>query len=228
VISKLKSEGYVGQAEDLRNIRTLYDKVSKVLHKYEDREWEKLNKDLRGQKELAFLFILCWGNYNENGQLSQWSKVKENFLKSHKPLHQLTDKQIERLGYFLSIAKNKRRQWPVNFLKNLVRHLRSRSLTFDEFCDILKAEGAESPQHAIVDLMNACDTSSSKIVECFLRDCLKIDCFPIDLRIRRVLQSYHIPDDSRKLVECCRQLNINPRIFNRAIFMEYVPLIGEK
>jgi hypothetical protein len=107
----------------------------------------------------------------------------------------------------------------------LVRHLRSKGLTFDAFCDNLKIEGDESPQHAMIDLMNACNASSSKIVECFLRDCIKIDCFPIDLRIKRILKSYHIPEDSRKIVECCRELNINPRFFNRAIFTEYERLI---
>ncbi len=224
MISGLKSEAYLGQAKDLPNIAALYDRVSKrSLRRYSDEEW--LDEDLKGPKELAFLHVLCWGNYNQNARLSQWSRVKETFLKYHRPLHELNDKQIEGLGYFLSLAKDKRRQWPVNFLKNLVRHLRSSDLTFDAFCDILKKESVESPQFAIVDLMNACDASSSKIVECFLRDCLRIACFPIDLRIKRILQFYQIPADSRKIVECCRQLKINPRIFNRAIFMEYKRLM---
>ena len=98
----------------------------------------------------------------------------------------------------------------------------ARGLTFDEFCENLSSK---PPEHAKIDLMNACNASSSKIVECFLRDVLKIDSFPIDMRIGKVLGRYHVPPNSRKIVDCCRQLNIDPRIFNRAIYKEYKRLI---
>lgn len=220
----LRPETYLRQSIDARNIAALYDRLFGVItsSKYEDSEWEKLNEPLRDPRELSFLYLLCWGNYTQKGQLSQWNRVRNNFSKYHRALHELSDEQKESLGYFLSSTKDRRRQWPTNFLKNLVRHLRSRGLTFDEFCERL---GSEPPEHAKIDLMNACNASSSKIVECFLRDVLKIDSFPIDMRIREVLDRYHVPRSSRKIVDCCRQLNIDPRIFNRAIYREYKWLI---
>ncbi len=66
--------------------------------------------------------------------------------------------------------------------------------------------------------MDIFQTSETKIVECYMRDYLKIDAFPIDRWVGRVLDKYGIPENSHLVVQCCNYLGIPIRPFARAVY----------
>lgn len=61
-------------------------------------------------------------------------------------------------------------------------------------------------------------TESEKIVDCWLRDVVRLDAFPIDSRIKTLLRKYKIPVDGDFIIECCKENNIPVREFNRALY----------
>lgn len=50
-----------------------------------------------------------------------------------------------------------------------------------------------------------------KVLSLFCRDKLKIDSFPIDRHVKRVLQQYHLPTNEDDIINLCRATNLDPR-----------------
>jgi hypothetical protein len=97
----------------------------------------------------------------------------------------------------------------------LVRHLKSENITAKGLVAQLKIMEYTKVKEKLQGIV---DTSSDKIVNCWIRDVLRIDAFPIDTRVRNVLKKYDLPEDSSIIMDWCKSHGISSRIFARAIY----------
>jgi hypothetical protein len=107
--------------------------------------------------------------------------------------------------------------------------LRERGMSMSEYVEKLRSlEGNATPQSptpALDRIIDDHQATGVKTLSVFVRDCVKGNSFPIDLRVRRQLEKHQLPEDEGLLVRMCLALDQNPRIVAR-IFYEAEP--GEK
>jgi hypothetical protein len=75
-----------------------------------------------------------------------------------------------------------------------------------------------NPTPALDALVQDHQATGVKTLSVFVRDCVGGNCFPIDLRVRRQLEKYHLPVDERLLVRICLSLGQNPREAARVFY----------
>jgi hypothetical protein len=88
-------------------------------------------------------------------------------------------------------------------------------LSVEQLETALKMEDAFVARAILLDILEA---KAGKIVDCYLREVLLVDAFPIDRHVERVLAKYSIPADPVAIVAICRKLNIPVRVLARATF----------
>ena len=160
--------------------------------------------------DLGFLAILTWGPHPASRRRSVWDKVKSAYGEMGAPLHKLTSDQREKLVGCYPLRKG----WQGKFLRGMILHLGNSGLSMDEFAGKLKEAGPGVARAALQDVFG---TSSSKVIDSYLRDILLLDAFPIDAKVHRVLAKYNIPPDSYGIVAVCQRMEIPVRILARAV-----------
>ncbi len=158
----------------------------------------------------GFLAILTWGPHPPARRKAVWAKVKTAYQEMGVPLHKLTSDQREKLVACYPLRKG----WQGKFLRGMILHLGNSGLTLEEFAAKLKEAGPGVARAALQDVFG---TSSSKVIDCYLRDILRLDAFPIDAKVRKVLARYNIPPDSYGIVAVCQRMEIPVRILARAV-----------
>jgi hypothetical protein len=194
------------KARDGQNfLRLLNDLKSSVnLDDYNDDNWCE-----NYEADEYFLYILCWAAWREKHQESVWKGVRDSYVSIGKSLHKLTPFDVKKL------CKSYPLDWQRNWLRRIVDFLVESSLSAKEFVLSLRKAGYEK---ARCQLQGIVRTDSEKIVDCWLRDIVKIDAFPIDTRIKGLLREYRIPVDSEIIIECCKKNNVPIRPFARALY----------
>lgn len=140
-----------------------------------------------------------------------WKGVKDEYNARGKSFHDFEESDVQPVIRFYWS------HWEKLYLSNLVKFLKTEKTTFDLFCNRIKQFGSDA---CLVNLKMAMspNSTSSKIFECFMRDWLNVDSFPIDSNVREVLRTYEIPDDSALIRDCIRELNLDPKYYARAVF----------
>lgn len=151
-----------------------------------------------------FAFILSWGPLREPARKAVWTRI-ESILKGKR----LTDLLEGELRYPLP--------WQNRFFSRLVSYLKNNQTSAEEFVRLLHDMGY---RNAKATLMQIVQSDSQKIVDCWLRDLVKLDAFPIDSNVKRVLKRFRIPADSDFIVQAAQSLNIPVRQFARAVYDE--------
>jgi hypothetical protein len=164
-----------------------------------------------------FLYILCWAGWLPERQEKVWKEVRDRFNKLGKQLNAFRPSDVEKLGESYPLP------WQKKWLRRLIDFLVVNSLTAQGFSVLLRKAGYERARKKLQEIVG---TEAEKIVNCWLRDIVKIDAFPIDTRIRNLLKKYGIPVDSHFIIKCCEQNNIPIRPFARALY-ENDKIIGE-
>jgi hypothetical protein len=159
--------------------------------------------------ETGFLAILSWGPHKEDRRTAVWTKVKAKHIEIGLPLHQYSSAQTEALAACYPLKQG----WQGKFLRGMVLFLRNSGKSIDQVAEELKAGGAGFARAVLQDVYG---TTSTKIIDCYLRDILKLDAFPIDTHVRRVLSKYSIPADPYAIVAVCNKMGIDVRILARA------------
>lgn len=164
-----------------------------------------------------FAFVLSWGPISEKGRRTLWNRTKRALGK--KTLNKVDPRRVP-FGL----------DWQNRFFRKLVRYLKSHRMTGEDLVEHLRKLDALSPgdRNAKSLLMSIVQSKSDKIVECWLRDVVLIDAFPIDMWVRSVLKRYRIPDNSDLIVEASRSLEIPVRDFARAVFGESQELLRKR
>lgn len=69
----------------------------------------------------------------------------------------------------------------------------------------------ENPMPALSRIIRDHRAGEAKTLSVFVRDCVKGNCFPIDSRVAKQLETYVLPRDERQLVGFCLAMGLNPR-----------------
>lgn len=176
---------------------------------YSDRWLEKEYGALTA--ETGLLAVVSWGPHRKEKRMATWNKVLATYKGIGKPLHKLTSEERDRVVSCYPLKKG----WQGKFLRALLLYLGNSGTSMDDLAAKLKEAGPAVARAALQDIL---DTSSSKIIDCYLRDVLILDAFPIDSHVRRVLKKYSIPADPSALVAVCQRMEIPVRILARATF----------
>ena len=167
------------------------------IEQYSDAEWcDDLSSDA------YFAKVLTWAGWRPARQELEWSRIRETVLQ--KPLSEMGSHTVP---YSLP--------WQRNWYALLASHLRTNRITAADFVTSLRRMGREDAKRTLLRVVHS---SEEKIVECWLRDVVRLPAFPIDGRVREVLKRFHIPDDSDLVVECAERLGIPAREFARAVY----------
>jgi hypothetical protein len=156
-----------------------------------------------------FLWVLCWAGWREKRQEDVWAQVRNIYAKIGKKLNELKPNEIKKICDAYPLG------WQKKWANELINYLESKNLTSSDFIDGLRQLGYEN---ARLKLQKIVKTDAEKIVDCWLRDIVKLDAFPIDSRIRKLLKTYGVPDDSNFIINCCNKNNIPIRPLARAIY----------
>jgi hypothetical protein len=179
-------------------------KSSVDLKKYSDRNWcENYTADE------YFLYILCWAGWRPKRQEKIWQDVRSRFNALGKELCNLQPIDLKKLAEAYPLP------WQKMWLQKLVGYLVKNSLGAQAFVEMLRTIGYRNAQNRLHGIMK---TDSEKIVNCWLRDIVRLDAFPIDTRIRALLRKYGIPEDSSFVIQCCKRTNIPVRAVARALY----------
>ena len=195
------------------NIMRLWKDLNKKFDKrpYTDAEWLKdeewFGKAVVPTWDHKFLMSISWIHRPAGTQLKIYHAVKEVFDGYKKGIHQLTDGEIKKLPYHVDF------QW--KFLKNLRDYLKDSNQTFSQYVEKLKKLSPLSIRRLLQDVLQ---TSSSKLIEIFMRDYLVTQAFPIDFHVAGVLKKYRIPVDSELIIAYSQMLGICPRVLNRMTY----------
>jgi hypothetical protein len=174
------------------------------IERYNDENWcENYSADV------YFLYILCWAGWRIERQKKVWQDVRSRFNALGKELCTLQPVDVEELSRAYPLP------WQKMWLKRLVDHLVKNSLSAQSYVEMLKAMGYESARNELQGIM---ETECEKIIDCWLRDVVKLDAFPIDTRIRGLLRKYRIPENSNFIIQCCESNNIPVRALARALY----------
>jgi len=189
------------------------------LDDYTDKEW---CADLKVDEDLGhilttdeyFLWVLCWGPYGEKRLKSVWEKVQACYDGIGKPpLYKLAPTDTKKLRELYPI------KWQKKWLSNLVNYLKEEQLSTRNLVSKLRKEGYEEARKQLQGIVSPeVEEPAEKIVDCWLRDVVKIDALPIDSRIRSLFEKYKIPDDSDFVIKCCKQNDIPVREFARMVY----------
>lgn len=80
----------------------------------------------------------------------------------------------------------------------------------------IRRQGGEKGRTTLRKVCQVRTQKEGKALDCWLRDRVRVDIFPIDLQVRKVLEKYHLPDDPLRLARLSRSTGYNPRIIARA------------
>jgi hypothetical protein len=146
-----------------------------------------------------------------------WKEVRGRFNKLGKQLHAFQPVDVAKLceSYPLS--------WQKKWLQRLIDFLQENSLRAQNFIVTLRKMGYENARRKLQEIVG---TEAEKIVDCWLRDIVRLNAFPIDARIKDLLKQYRIPIDSDFIIKCCEQNNIPIRPFARALY-DKAEIIGK-
>ncbi len=160
--------------------------------------------------DTGFLAVLSWGPHKVDRQMAVWGKVKAKYSELATPLHSLTSSQAEALVACYPLKQG----WQGKFLRGMTLYLRNSGKSMNDVAADLKAGGSGFARAVLQDVFG---TTSTKIIDCYLRDVLLMDAFPIDSKVRRVLQKYGIPADPAAIVAVCNKMGIDVRVLARAV-----------
>ncbi len=162
------------------------------------------------------LRIVSWGPHLERFQKRVEGKVLLEYRKLGRPLHKLTSEEARSLGSLYPLSKHQGgSRWQMSFIQSLVRFLRKHNLTMLELKHSLKDD---PPEVAELVLQTALGTTSTKIVHCYMRDCLKLEAFPIDRGVEDVLKRAHLSKKPWPIIYSCRRQGIPVRVLARACY----------
>jgi len=196
---------FVSKTNACENILRLLKDLKVNLDDYKDEKWcENYTLDE------YFLYVLCWAGWLPQRQQNVWKEVRKNFKKLNKPLHTFQPADVKKLCATYPLS------WQRKWLQKLTNFLIKNSLTTRKFVNMLRKMGYEEARRKLREIVR---TESEKIVDCWLRDIVRLDAFPIDSRIKSLLREYRIPVDSDFIITCCKRNNIPIRQFNRALYV---------
>ncbi len=200
---------------DQKILELAKDALAEDPEQFSDREWGSEWADYSPEEE--FLFVQSWGPWPWKARRKHWEELREQYRNLHAPLGQLSEAQLTRLNKVLRFGRSRAGKlgWQASNIRNFNSFLARGDTTVGEFREALRRAGPHVSRAALQSILK---TSSTKIIDCYLRDFVRVDSFPIDTRVQRVLDAYGIAGDSWSMVEICRRNGVDPRTLARAVY----------
>jgi hypothetical protein len=198
-----------------RRVKSLWDAVQSLgpLKDFSDENWcEEITSP-----DVYFLIVLTWGAWNEGRQAQVQQGVLEGFQGIGRPLHRLGAEDVKLLAPCYPYP------WQRSFLHSMVGYLQRNHTSLTAITGQFRDGG---PRLALAEMELAMGTPATKIAACFLRDCARLDVFPIDSRVGKVLEKYGLPGDSWAIAEACERLHLPTRVFARAVYSRSSDLVN--
>ncbi len=164
-----------------------------------------------------FLHFLTWGPWGEDEGMC--ARSREELRRLTTPLGRRADAHIPRL---VRVWKGQARRYPSyakgaeKWLLGLNRHLRESGLGMRAFETRIRQRGWVRGRESLRVICGVTTRREGKALDCWIRDRLNLDSFPIDTQVRRLLELRKLPDDPAELVRLVKALGWNPRVIARA------------
>jgi hypothetical protein len=211
----------VDGGEILGRTQALWEKVNLLggMEDYQDENWcDEWNPDT------YLLQVLTWGGWHETRQEQVWLEVMNIYRDLAKPLPKLKPLNTLGPGDLQKLKDAYPYKWQKAFLGKIVSYLQRRGTTLT---DLVQSFMALGPRLSLAEMEIALGTTSTKIASCFLRDSAKLDEFPIDSRVKEVLEHHGLPADSWAMMEACERLRFPTRVFARAVYSQSAELLKQ-
>jgi hypothetical protein len=163
-----------------------------------------------------FFITTLYGNMNLDQQRTMIRKFFESLFV------QRAKRDIRNFKVSLGGYDGLRSDWMKYRICKMGALLRRRGISMVEYVDELRALDKnmtpENPMPSLTKIISDHGAVGVKTLSVFVRDCVRGNCFPIDLRVRKQLHKYGLPDNEGLLVQMSRALHKNPRKLARMFY----------
>lgn len=113
-------------------------------------------------------------------------------------------------------------EWQMDMLRRMIRYCKHHDIEFDELIQRGSSQNRkESAEHVTCGITHPkTPKPRPKVIGMFVRDYLKLDCFPIDRHVRKWLQDNHLPSKEDDVVALFHKAGKQARFYARAVFGE--------
>lgn len=164
-----------------------------------------------------FLHFLTWGPWGEDEGMCKRSRVELRRLGS--PLGRINGRSVRKL---IGVWGGQATRYPRysegagKWLLGLNRYLRVADQSMKSFESRIRRLGWVRGRNELRRICDVWSGREGKALDCWLRDRLRVNSFPIDVRVREVLTKYKLAEQPNELVRLARALGQNPRVIARA------------
>jgi len=182
---------------------------------YSDRRYVDY-PDHRGADEW-FLHFLTWGPWGEDERMCKRSRMELRRLGYR--LGRISDRSVRSL---IRVWGGQATRYPRysegagKWLLGLNRYLRMADQSMRSFESRIRRLGWVRGRNELRRICDVWSFREGKALDCWLRDRLRVNSFPIDIRVREVLAKYKLEEQPSDLVRLAKALGQNPRVIARA------------
>jgi len=182
---------------------------------FESRSWR--DADI-GNADEWFLYFLTWGPWAGDTPKRIWRGVQAKYREAEKILGCMSHRQILRLQQAFPRPRHNFTRAVRRYLSRLDAYLRDENTTMKGFERGLRRVGWKAARAKLYKVCGVGDAGMAKVLDCYIRDRLRLQSFPIDSRVRDVLRDYRLPQNPNRIVLLARRLGWNPRVLARAVY----------
>jgi len=102
-------------------------------------------------------------------------------------------------------------EWQKKTTQYLVGTLHQQNISMEKLCELLTDKYLCDDDYARKEFYKSCGSNGTKVLSLFCRDALKIDSFPIDRHVRRILKENDLPTNEDDIINLCRVARLDPR-----------------
>lgn len=199
-----------------KKVRDICDKLSSTVDPpVYDREaaakWGNFKPEHKGNPNYHFMLNLCYGPWRDGRQKDVWNKVYRKFEELGGDITKI-DETLSKGDLDFPLT------WQFDHVLKLSKHLNDNGMTFAELLERWKALSGLEIRNEMQRITNA---NTTKTFSTFIRDYLgKEDIFPIDTRVKSMLNKLGLPNNEDLMVLLCQQAEIMPSKLER-LFYEF-------
>jgi hypothetical protein len=168
--------------------------------------WAEIKLEDKQIPDYFFIANVCYGPWRDKRQKQVWLKAYSIFKEFCKGDLRLVDNSID-LGFPF--------KWQTEKVRKIASFLRDKGVSFTEFLTSLKSKSGLQARDEFRQILGSHVT---KTVSTFIRDYLNLDIFPVDRRVRRMLELWGLPKDEDEMLKLCEATGVNPKELNRMLY----------
>lgn len=163
-----------------------------------------------------FIHFLSWGPWQSTWSL--WEGMDRRYTTIGRPIGKLSEAQARSVARGMGRLGHTFQAHVEAYLVGLNEFLASRGLGMVAFENSIRNLGWRKGRRHLRMACGVGEGSNAKVLDCWVRDRLRLRSFPVDSVVRAVVTSsaYGLPVDSDKLVELAHAVGRNPRFVARA------------